>query len=72
MKTILKTDGITKAGNEALAVGMKNIVTKDNVVPLAVVFTIGTIFIVHDLIAHGYGADIEAENKKLKVTFNPR
>lgn len=75
-KTILKTDGVMKAGNEVFAGGMKNIVpntiTKDNVVLLALVFTIGTAFVVHDFITHGYGADIETENKKVKVSFKPR
>ena len=61
-KTILKT------GNEVFTVGMKDI---DNVVSLALVVTLGTVIIVHDLIKHGYGADIELENKKVKVSFKP-
>lgn len=74
-KTILKTDGVMKAGNEICAGGMKNIVpitiTKDNVQLLALVF-IGTVLVAHDLISHSYGVDIETENKKVKVSFKPR
>lgn len=53
-KMILKTDEIMKAGDEVFSGGMKNIVqsniTKDNVVVIALIVTIGTAFVVHDLI----------------------
>lgn len=75
-KTILRTDEVMKAGNEVFAGGMKNIVlgniTKDNAVLIALLVTIGTAFVVHDLITNGYGADIEIENKKVEVSFKPR
>lgn len=46
-KMILKTDEIMKAGDEVFSGGMKNIVqsniTKDNVVVIALIVTIGTV-----------------------------
>lgn len=69
-KTILKTDGVIKSGNEVFAESMKNIITKDNMVLLALV--IGTVSVAHNLISHGYGVDIETENKKVKVSFKPK
>lgn len=75
-KMILKTDEIMKVGDEVLSGGMKKIVqgniTKDNVVVIALIVTIGTAFVFHDLITNGYGADIEIENKKVAVSFQPR
>ncbi|KAF5030358.1 hypothetical protein DSECCO2_638940 [anaerobic digester metagenome] len=75
-KMILKTDEIMKVGDEVFTGGMKKIVQgnnkKDNVVVIALIITIGTAFVVHDLITNGYGADIEIENKKVAVSFQPR
>jgi len=75
-KMILKTDEIMKVGDEVFSGGMKKIVqgniTKDNVVVIALIITIGTAFVVHDLITNGYGVDIEIENKKVAVSFQPR
>ncbi|MBU3146528.1 hypothetical protein KPL47_22820 [Clostridium estertheticum] len=72
-KIVLKVDRVMKAGNEFLAGGVKNnlpsTITKDNVL-LALIFMIGTVFVVHDLTKHSYGADIETENTK--VSFKPR
>ena len=68
-KIILKTDEVIKSGNEVFAESMKNIITKDNVVPIALV-VFGAVFIVHDFIKHGYGADIETE--KVKVSLKPK
>ncbi|MBW4845917.1 MAG: hypothetical protein KZY87_10035 [Lachnospiraceae bacterium] len=64
--TILKPNLVMKTGNEVFA----GIITKDNVVQLALLFTIS--IVAHDLITYGYGVDIEAENKKVKVSFKPR
>lgn len=75
-KIVLKANQVMKAGNEFLAGGVKNnltsTITKDNVPLLALIFMIGTVFVVHDLTKHGYGADIETENTKVKVSFKPR
>lgn len=74
-KIILKTDEIMKVGDEVFTGGMKNIVqgniTKDNAVLIALIVTIGTAFVVHDLITNGYEADIEIENKTVAVSFKP-
>lgn len=67
-KIILKTDEVIKSGNEVFAESMKNISTKDNVVLLVLV--IGTVFVAHNLISHGYGVDIETE--KVKVSLKPK
>lgn len=49
-KMILKTDEIMKVGDEVFSGGMKKIVqgniTKDNVVVIALIVTIGTAFVV--------------------------
>lgn len=69
-KIILKTDEVIKSGNEVFAESMKNIITKDNVVPLALVGALVTVFIVHDFFKHGCGIDIETET--VKISLRPK
>lgn len=72
-KTILGTDKIMKVGNEVFAGGMKKVVrdniTKDNVVLITLVLTMGTVFIVHDLITNGYEADVGIESKRFTISL---
>ena len=71
------TSEVSKAGTDVVTQGMRKLsngaITKDNVIILASILTIGSLIAIHDLIVHGYGAEGEydPETKKVSAKFKP-
>ena len=45
----------------------QGLVSNDNILPLVSVITLGIVWIIHDLVTHGYSAEAEADIEKHKV-----
>ncbi|WP_026893307.1 hypothetical protein [Lacrimispora aerotolerans] len=71
------TSDVTKVGTDVVTQGIRRFnngtITKDNVIIVASIITIGSLIAIHDLIVHGYGAEGEydPETKKASVKIKP-
>ncbi|MDO4275457.1 MAG: hypothetical protein Q4D16_17455 [Eubacteriales bacterium] len=70
-----KTSEAKKVGTDVVTQGMRKFsngaITKDNVIIVASIITIGSLIAIHDLIMHGYGVEgeYESETKKVSAQF---